>query len=169
MDTELKHRRIQRLKCSVQNYDWGKRGAESRVARLYALNSGSSIEEDKPYAEFWIGTHESGPSLLLENGVDNGASIGSRNLSLKEWTAKNPNVLGRKVLDKWGCDLPFLFKVLSVAKALSIQAHPDKKLAKQLHKERPDIYKDGNHKPEMALAITNFEALCGFISPKVVY
>ena len=26
------------------------------------------------------------------------------------------------------------------------------------------IYKDSNHKPEMALAITDFEALCGFDS-----
>ena len=26
------------------------------------------------------------------------------------------------------------------------------------------IYKDSNHKPEMALAITDFEALCGFVS-----
>ena len=25
------------------------------------------------------------------------------------------------------------------------------------------VYKDGNHKPEMALALTPFEALCGFV------
>jgi len=29
----------------------------------------------------------------------------------------------------------------------------------------PDIYKDDNHKPEMAIAVTDFEALCGFKSP----
>lgn len=73
-------------------------------------------------------------------------------------------MLGKRVLGKWGCDLPFLFKVLSVAKALSIQAHPDKELAKELHKFQPHLYKDDNHKPEMALAITEFKALCGFIS-----
>lgn len=28
------------------------------------------------------------------------------------------------------------------------------------------MYKDGNHKPEMAIAISDFEALCGFISTK---
>jgi mannose-6-phosphate isomerase len=55
-----------------------------------------------------------------------------------------------------------------VAKALSIQAHPNKELARVLHKARPDVYKDGNHKPEMALAITEFEALCGFISLEVL-
>lgn len=56
-----------------------------------------------------------------------------------------------------------------MAKALSIQAHPDKKLAETLHKLRPSVYKDDNHKPEMALAITKFEALCGFISIEVVH
>jgi len=58
--------------------------------------------------------------------------------------------------------LPYLFKVLSVAKALSIQAHPDKALAGRLHAARPDVYRDPNHKPEMALALTPFEAMCGF-------
>lgn len=55
-----------------------------------------------------------------------------------------------------------------MGKALSIQAHPDKELARTLHKLHPDLYKDGNHKPEMALALTNFEALCGFITLKVL-
>jgi len=61
-------------------------------------------------------------------------------------------------------DLPFLFKVLSVDTALSIQAHPDKKLAEELNLKFPQIYKDNNHKPEMAIAISSFEALCGFKS-----
>ncbi|GKD83220.1 mannose-6-phosphate isomerase 1-like protein [Tanacetum coccineum] len=47
---------------------------------------------------------------------------------------------------------------------MSIQAHPDKELAGLLHKLQPNVYKDANHKPEMALALTEFEALCGFIS-----
>ncbi|KAL7221553.1 hypothetical protein ACSBR1_023498 [Camellia fascicularis] len=149
-----RRRTLQRLRCSVKNYDWGRIGHESRVSRLFSRNSGLHIEEGKPYAEFWMGTHESGPSFVLENG----------GLSLNSWIAKNPNVLGDKVVQKWGVNLPFLFKVLSVAKVLSIQAHPDKELAGILHKARPDVFKDGNHKPEMALALTEFEALCGFIS-----
>ncbi|KAL7207699.1 hypothetical protein ACSBR1_029615 [Camellia fascicularis] len=60
-----------------------------------------------------------------------------------------------------------MFKVLSVSKALSIQAHPDKEFAGFLHKTLPDVFKDDNYKPEMALALTEFEALCGFISLKV--
>ncbi|CAN0881359.1 Mannose-6-phosphate isomerase 2 [Linum grandiflorum] len=37
-------------------------------------------------------------------------------------------------------------------------------MAKQLHKSNPFAYKDDNHKPEMALALTPFHALSGFIS-----
>ena len=40
-----------------------------------------------------------------------------------------------------------------MGKALSIQAHPNKKLAEALHALRPSIYKDDNHKPEMPIAI----------------
>ena len=36
---------------------------------------------------------------------------------------------------------------------LSIQAHPDRALAAQLHHAKPDKYKDDNHKPEMAVSI----------------
>lgn len=34
--------------------------------------------------------------------------------------------------------------------------------AKELHQQYPTIYKDANHKPEIAIALTPFEALCGF-------
>ncbi|XP_077244621.1 mannose-6-phosphate isomerase 2-like [Tasmannia lanceolata] len=144
-----------RLRCSVQNYDWGKIGDESHVARLFSMNSKSEIEAEKPYAEFWMGTHESGPSFVLQ---------GDESRTLKSWILENPDSLGERVLEGWGGDLPFLFKVLSVAKALSIQAHPDKELAQFLHKSHPTIYKDSNHKPEMTVALTKFEALCGFVS-----
>lgn len=156
--------KLKRLRCSVQNYNWGRRGEESRVAKLFALNSGSEADVERPYAEFWMGTHESGPSFLLPTGCDNGGSKTSQDVTLKDWIACNPDVLGDKVVAEWGCDLPFLFKVLSIAKPLSIQAHPDKELARALHKAHPNVYKDANHKPEMALAITKFEAICGFIS-----
>jgi mannose-6-phosphate isomerase len=57
--------------------------------------------------------------------------------------------LSESVSSKYEGDLPFLFKVLSIGKALSIQAHPDKALAKELFEKFPNIYKDPNHKPEM--------------------
>ena len=34
--------------------------------------------------------------------------------------------------------------------------------AERLHKENPLEYPDDNHKPEMAIALTPFQALCGF-------
>ena len=58
--------------------------------------------------------------------------------------------------------LPFLFKVLSINKALSIQAHPTKPHAEQLHKMAPDKYPDPNHKPEMLIVLKDFEGFCGF-------
>lgn len=119
-----------------QDYAWGIRGMDSRVAR-YALENRvvDKVDPDTPYAELWIGTHPKGPSKL-----------------------KTGEMLG----DVIGEELPFLFKVLSAGKALSIQAHPDKENAERLHKENPKAYADNNHKPEMAIALTPFEAMCGF-------
>lgn len=42
------------------------------------------------------------------------------------------------------------------------QVHPNKTQAEVLHRESPDIYKDDNHKPELAIALTPFLAMCGF-------
>lgn len=39
---------------------------------------------------------------------------------------------------------------------------PFQRLAERLHAERPDVYKDDNHKPEMAVTLSDFEGLCGF-------
>ena len=58
--------------------------------------------------------------------------------------------------------LPYLLKVLSVSKALSIQVHPDKKQAEFLHEQDPLNYPDDSHKPEMLVALTRFEALVGW-------
>jgi mannose-6-phosphate isomerase len=49
-----------------------------------------------------------------------------------------------------------------VEKSLSIQAHPNKKVAEKLHAEHPELYKDGNHKPEIAIPIGCFSSMCGF-------
>ena len=110
------------------------------------------MEAGAPYAELWMGTHPSGPSQVRESGE-----------LLREYVRRRPGALGARVFERFGEDLPFLFKVLSVRTALSIQAHPDKARAERLHAERPHVYKDANHKPEMALALTDFEALSGFV------
>jgi len=81
-----------------------------------------------------MGTHPSGPSKLLTSGQD-----------LKQYLAEHPKLLGEAVHNYFGSDLPFLLKVLAVSKALSIQAHPDKQLAAQLHRDHPEIYKGDIH------------------------
>ncbi|XP_009990731.1 PREDICTED: mannose-6-phosphate isomerase, partial [Tauraco erythrolophus] len=44
----------------------------------------------------------------------------------------------------------------------TLGAHPNKELAAKLHAQFPEHYPDANHKPEMAIALTTFEGLCGF-------
>ncbi|XP_057664618.1 mannose-6-phosphate isomerase [Diorhabda carinulata] len=146
------------LSCKVQEYDWGKRGSQSAVAQLLKKrNLDVKIDECKPYAELWMGTHVNAPSIIKETGE-----------LLSDYIDKNPKVLGEKVAEIFNNQLPFLFKILSVNKALSIQAHPTKQHAIELNKKFPDIYKDPNHKPEMAIALTPFEAMCGFRNPREI-
>ncbi|KAG2012231.1 mannose-6-phosphate isomerase [Coprinopsis cinerea AmutBmut pab1-1] len=142
---------------TIQQYDWGKRGNDAKVAQLAAASKipGFEVEKDKPYAELWMGTHPSSPSKVKETGE-----------VLSEYLARNQHLVGSSITSKFEDagrgNLPFLFKILSIAKALSIQSHPDKETAKKLHEQSPQIYKDPNHKPEMTLALTDFEAMCGF-------
>lgn len=98
-----------------------------------------------------MGSHPSNPSKHVETGR-----------TLIELFEDNKALLSTQIAAKYGDRLPFLFKVLSINKALSIQAHPNKSLAEQLHARDPKNYPDDNHKPEMAIAITPFEGLCGF-------
>jgi mannose-6-phosphate isomerase len=82
-----------------------------------------------------MGTHPNVPSKLTS----------SPSTTLSEAISTNPSLIGSKVAkafpDTKDGSLPFLFKVLSIGTALSIQAHPDKPLAERLFKEKPDIYK----------------------------
>lgn len=148
-----------RIDCGYQNYDWGKIGSTSAVARFASSsNSNTIIDEKKPYAELWMGTHPSVPSKVVDD-----ARLGGK--VLRDVVSDEPSkYLHPAVIEKFGSDneLPFLFKVLSIEKVLSIQAHPDKALAKQLHASDPRNYPDDNHKPEMAIAVTDFEGFCGF-------
>jgi mannose-6-phosphate isomerase len=87
------------------------------------------------------------------------------NLSLKDLISGDPDrALGQRVYAKFGDSLPFLFKILSVNSALSIQTHPTKAQAEVLHKEKPELYKDDNHKPEIAIALTPVKMFYGFKS-----
>ncbi|XP_039094056.1 mannose-6-phosphate isomerase isoform X3 [Hyaena hyaena] len=130
-------------------------GSNSEVARLLASSDPlAQISEDKPYAELWMGCHPRGDAKILDNHISQ--------KTLGQWIAENQDCLGTKVKDTFDGKLPFLFKVLSVETALSIQAHPNKELAEKLHLQAPQHYPDANHKPEMAIALTSFQGLCGF-------
>lgn len=147
---------IFKIAPTTQQYDWGKVGSSAKVAQFAAKSNlhGFAIDESAPYAELWMGTHPKSPSHVFSSGEE-----------LSKHLASHPELIGKPVADRFDASngsLPFLFKVLSIEKALSIQSHPDKATAEKLHAEQPDIYKDPNHKPEMALAITPFHAMCGF-------
>ncbi|CAD8128025.1 unnamed protein product [Paramecium sonneborni] len=126
---------ISRLHGQAQNYAWGMLSTNPNCL-VYKLTQKTS-NDIKPFAEFWMGSHPSLPSLY-ENG------------------------------EKVNLDLPYLFKVLSVDQPLSIQIHPNKEQAKILHTTKPNLYPDDNHKPEMAIALTVFEALVGFTDQQTI-
>lgn len=53
-------------------------------------------------------------------------------------------------------------QILSIAKALPLQIHPNKELATKLHEKDPENFTDPNHKPEIAVALSKFETFAGF-------
>lgn len=125
-----------KLIATYQSYHWGKSGEKSEVAAL--IKDQVTIDPLARYAELWMGAHIKSPSTFTVNNEP------------------------AKTLYQIHPELKYLLKVLSVDTALSIQAHPNKAHAEKLHSERPEIYKDPNHKPEMCIALTPFEGLCGF-------
>lgn len=132
----------------LQTYDWG-RGKDSIIHTQLG-----GRDDSEQYAELWFGNHPSGPSELI--GVDK---------NLREALADNPAaVLGDAVVAEYGNDLPFLFKVLSVGRPLSIQAHPNSEQAVELHSADPRNYPDSYPKPEVGIAISPVRILYGFRS-----
>ncbi len=142
------------LVCGVQAYAWGempKAGAKPFIADLLSL----PCPEGRPFAELWIGAHPNlSAKVRLPDGTETALDAVIR--------AAPEAVLGRRLAKAGARELPFLLKVLSCDRALSIQAHPDPKLAKTLHARDPKHYPDANPKPEIAVALTPFDALCRF-------
>lgn len=136
------------LVCGYQPYAWGKPGDRSKVAELVGESDAS-----KRYAELWIGTHPSKPATLQSDG--------STTL-LQHFESNADATLGESHIKSFGKNVPFLLKVLSIDMALSIQAHPVKSHAEELHRKDPKNYPDDNHKPELVVALTPFQALCCF-------
>lgn len=146
-----------KISPTVQPYSWGKQGSSSKVAQLASASEipGFVLEEGKAYAEvrparfhregivqscsmqLWMGTHPTSPSTLF--------SASSSAILLSDYLKVNPSLIGPSIPSKFvgakDGNLPFLFKVLSIQKALSIQTHPDLETAKELHRTLPHIYK----------------------------
>jgi len=141
------------------------------------------------FAELWMGTHPNGHSSVLlpadkrdgtspgrrpgaidvgklmqiqEDGSTSGSDDeGAEEFFLRDVIQQDPAFwLGPE--DAHRKNIPFLLKVLSIGQALSVQAHPNKTLAEELHQKFPAHYPDDNHKPEICIPQGHFEALCGF-------
>ncbi|HMO02646.1 MAG TPA: mannose-6-phosphate isomerase, class I [Oligoflexia bacterium] len=141
---------IYRLTPTYQTYSWGKKGESSLVAKLLELQN---LDQQTPYAELWLGAHPKSPSLI-ERPLDQTAHLERANHKepLDEFLAKN------------SLSLSSLFKILSIAEPLSIQAHPNRERAVELHAADPANYPDTNHKPEIAVALSEVKLLWDFRS-----
>ena len=140
----------------IRDYPWG---STTAIAELLGTEPSGG-----PEAELWMGAHPDSPSL---------ANTSAGPVPLDQLIAENPlSTLGEAVHAGFGAKLPFLAKLLAAKQALSLQVHPTMARAKERfgQEEAAGIergaahrnYKDDNHKPEMLLALTPFEALCGF-------
>jgi len=148
---------VLRLHGAVQHYAWG--GCDFIPGLLGIANN-----ERIPFAELWMGAHPKGSATANVAGID---------VPLDRLIAEAPDkILGSATSALFGGRLPYLFKVLDVAKMLSIQAHPTKNQAEEgfAHENAAGIdlqasgrnYKDDNDKPEVAVALTEFWMLHGF-------
>ncbi|KAI1338136.1 mannose-6-phosphate isomerase [Xylariaceae sp. FL0016] len=143
-----------RLAGTCNEYPWGKQGRASLAARLCenTKETGFKIDDSKCYSERWFGDYPDFPGRKLDTGEP-----------LADVLQKNKQqLLGKKVNDRFDGQLPYLPKILSIAKALPLQLHPNKELATKLHQKDPDNFSDPNHKPEIAVALSKFEVFAGF-------
>ena len=142
------------LSNGVRFYPWGSRTVIPELL-------GEPAPADRPQAELWLGAHPDQPSIL-----DDGRPLD------KAIAAAPEALLGMSVSDRFGPRLPFLMKVLAAERSLSLQAHPTmeqaavgyaaEEAAGIAHEDPTRTFKDPYHKPELLVALTTFEALCGF-------
>ena len=122
-----------------KNYDWGDETTIRRALGL-APTRGTRV------AELWLGTHPMGPARL-------------------------DNEDGPLMSEVTG-NMTMLVKLLACAQPLSLQTHPTLEQAREgfareealgIARDAPNrMYRDDSDKPEMIVALSRFEALCGF-------
>jgi mannose-6-phosphate isomerase len=142
----------------VRPYAWGSR-------TILAKLQGRPVPSEGPEAELWLGAHPGDPSTVA--GPEGPVSLATL-------IAEDPKgQLGPEVAGEFGSRLPYLMKVLAADAPLSLQAHPDAEHARRAFAAQeadpaaPRNYTDAYHKPEMLVALTPFDALCGFRAPDV--
>jgi mannose-6-phosphate isomerase len=139
---------VELLDSPIRKYAWG---SHTAIATLQGRPSPTT----EPEAELWMGAHPASPSRLAVSGT-----------SLVDSIAADPaKMLGEANVERFGARLPFLLKVLAAAQPLSLQAHPTLEQARAAHAAGHPSYVDAWHKPEMLVALTDFDALCGFRDP----
>lgn len=153
----------QRMTNPIRPYDWG---STTALARLQGR-----APTGEPEAELWMGAHPSDPSSL--------AGLGGVVQPLDRLLELAPEaLLGAGVMTRFGHRLPFLLKVLAIAKPLSLQVHPDAERAgRHWAAEHADgdtgdpstgdpntryQYVDPYAKPELLYALEPVDAMSGF-------
>jgi mannose-6-phosphate isomerase len=159
------------LRPEIRPYPWG---TNTAIADL----QGRSVPAPGPEAELWMGAHPSAPSGLDRPATPPApftltASIASK-VTLDTVIAADPSgELGPECAARFGGRLPFLLKVLSAEKALSIQVHPSRAQAEAGYAAERDLapddprrnYVDDWPKPELLYALTPFEVVAGLRAP----
>ncbi|GKT19407.1 putative multi-domain containing protein [Aduncisulcus paluster] len=142
----------------VKNYDWGKLAPESAAALSLPKDL---VKEDSRVAEVWYGTHKSSPSFASSSLTS--VLRGKLLLESSDKEFKQDHLLSSKLLEI-GCPpkLPYLVKILSVARPLSLQVHPNSFFAKELYGDYSDIFPDSKSKPECVYSLTDFYSLTGW-------
>ena len=154
------------LEGVVRPYAWGSRTA---IASL----RGKPVPSPHPEAELWFGAHPGGPAVCIDAGETRTDLPGTDLLSRIE--ADPVANLGAVSVAEFGGRLPFLLKILAAAEPLSLQAHPSSEQAREGFARENAAglpvdaanrnYRDPWHKPELIVALTEFDALAGFRSP----
>ncbi|MET7965337.1 mannose-6-phosphate isomerase, class I [Micromonospora sp. NPDC005305] len=140
------------LQGRIRDYAWGSR---TGIAEL----QGRPVPSAGPEAELWLGAHPGAPATVDRDGAP---------VDLTDLLVAEPaHWLGERLVGRFGTRLPFLLKVLAADAPLSLQAHPNAEQARAGYAADADRvnYVDPYHKPELLVALSEFEALCGFRDP----
>lgn len=149
------------LTGTIKYYDWGGTFFIPMLVHQPDTNG-------KPFAEYWLGVHRQADCQII---FPDGQTV-----LLRDYISADPQrLLGDYTWKQFG-NMPYLLKALDVKEMLSIQVHPSKAAAETDFEEEdrrgvsvdaPNRnYRDRNHKPELALAMSEFWLLHGFRPPE---